>query len=224
MDMTDGWTAGDPDLIEQIGDHITRHVGPIAQVWHEIVSDDLHIDVHQVDAAPERPFAALITSGMSAAPMTVPPACANFSRAEMAVLLPPLWPLTKKALADERNYWPIRLLKMLARYPHHAQTWLGYGHTVANEGSPPARFARNTRQNAVIVLPSVSLSDDAAVLDVGLEAPIRFWVAVPLYWEELQLKLERGSDALLDAFETCGIGDVVDPKRRNVAKRPWGIT
>jgi hypothetical protein len=217
--MTDGWSAGDSDVIERISEHVERHVGPITEVWHEIVSDDLHIDVHHVAPGSGCDFHVLVTSGMSARPMTVPSECEEFAYAEMVAVLPADWPISQEAFEDENNYWPVRLIKRLARYPHEHGSWLGFGHTIANEGDPPEAFAPSTKQNAVVILPPLSLAEDFASLETGVGAQtIRFWAAIPLYWEELQLKLQSGSDGLLAAFDKHRVGDVIDPARPNVAR------
>ena len=44
-------------------------------------------------------------------------------------------------MKDERWYWPIRLLKSLARLPINCDSWLGHGHTVENREP----FAENTK-------------------------------------------------------------------------------
>ena len=46
---------------------------------------------------------------------------------------------------------------------------------------------------------------------------------VPLNREEMDLKLHKGSDVLLDKFDAHHINDVIDPKRRNVARKRFGI-
>lgn len=61
----------DADL-EAITAHVERHIGRVNKVFHEIVSDDLHIDVHHVKASLFRKFEVLVTSGMSAVAMAVP--------------------------------------------------------------------------------------------------------------------------------------------------------
>ena len=58
--------------IEAIGAHIERHLGPVSGVFHEIISDLVHIDVHVVPANEQFPYLRLVTSGMSDLPMTVP--------------------------------------------------------------------------------------------------------------------------------------------------------
>ena len=39
---------GDSENIEAISEHIAEHIGPVDSVFHEIISDLVHIDVHVV--------------------------------------------------------------------------------------------------------------------------------------------------------------------------------
>jgi hypothetical protein len=103
---------------ERITAHLRRRLGAKGWVFHEIVSDLVHIDVHVVPPSRRHPYHVLVTSGMSALPMTVPDTFedpASFRFAELSMLLPPDWKLDEASLSDERFYWPIRLLKSLAR-------------------------------------------------------------------------------------------------------------
>jgi len=97
--------------IEAIGAHIERHLGPVSGVFHEIISDLVHIDVHVVPANDQFPHLRLVTSGMSDLPMTVPAEVdADAPRyMELMVTLPADWPISQDAFEDERNYWPVRL-------------------------------------------------------------------------------------------------------------------
>ena len=63
---------GEERHIEAISAHIERHLGPVSGVFHEIISDLVHIDVHVVPANDHCPYLRLVTSGMSDLPMTVP--------------------------------------------------------------------------------------------------------------------------------------------------------
>src|SRR5262245_31999640 len=49
-------TTGDAANIEQISAHIERYVGPVGTVYHELVSDLVHVDVHLVEADRDRPY------------------------------------------------------------------------------------------------------------------------------------------------------------------------
>ena len=52
--------AGDSPAIERISDHITRNIGQPSGVFHEFVSDLVHLDVHIVDLPPRaRPVAGV---------------------------------------------------------------------------------------------------------------------------------------------------------------------
>jgi hypothetical protein len=143
---------GDEALIEAVGDHVEQHVGPIARVLHEIISPVVHVDVFHVAPGESRPWHTLVTCGMSAKPMLAPEPDRAFG--ELTLALPPTWPMDDAAWSDERHYWPVRLLKFLARLPHEYDTWLGDGPTIPNDDHPalPRRDglqARRRRRRAV---------------------------------------------------------------------------
>lgn len=71
----------------------------------------------------------------------------RLERAELMIALPPDW---KVGESDECWYWPLRLLKSIARLPISADTWLGWGHTVDNQEP----YADNTSLcGAVLIYP-----------------------------------------------------------------------
>lgn len=213
--------AGGESALEQISDHIERHVGKIEMVYHELVSDLVHLDVHWIAPAPERNFHTLVTSGMSDRPMTVPEGCEELRYAELMLCLPPEWPMSRDStepFEDERNYWPIRWLKMLARLPHEYQTWLGPGHTVPN-GDPPTPFAPNTELCCFIILRALTVPEEFYELRIHPEKTIQFWTAVPLYREEMEFKLKKGLDPLLDRLGAADVSEVLDVNRKNVCRK-----
>src|SRR3954469_15460518 len=122
---------GNAALIASVTTHVERHVGPVDLVWDELDSDALHVDVLHVAAGPTRPYQTLVTCGASEFPMSTPAEYAVWRFAELCILLPPDWPITTEGLRDPATGWPFWLLKQIARYPHEAGTWLGYGHTVS---------------------------------------------------------------------------------------------
>ncbi len=210
--------------IEAIGAHIERHLGPVSGVFHEIISDLVHIDVHVVPATEEFPYLRLVTSGMSDLPMTVPDEVdADVPRyMELMVTLPADWPISQDAFEDERNYWPVRLLKGLARLPHEYDTWLGFGHTIPN-GHPSEPYAPGVGFDGAIVLPPVTPPEDFAELALEDGKVISFMTIIPLYPEEMDLKLKKGAEALLDRFDAKNIQDVIEPGRVNVARKRFGL-
>jgi hypothetical protein len=64
--------AGDEESIQAITRHIGQYVGPPARVFHELISDLVHIDLHLVEPTAERDYCTLVTSGMSDRPMPAP--------------------------------------------------------------------------------------------------------------------------------------------------------
>jgi len=208
--------------LEQISNHIEAHLGKVETVFHEIVSDTVHIDVHVVKPNQRFPFARLVTSGMSDLPMAVPDGADVPRFAELLVTLPVDWRLDQESWKDEAWYWPVRLLKGLARLPHKHNTWLGFGHTVPN-GDPAEPYAPNTKLCGAIVLPSVSVPDEFHRLQIDADKEITFFAVVPLYDEEMSLKLRLGTDKLLDKLGGLEISDIVDVARPNAAKKRFGL-
>jgi hypothetical protein len=205
----------DKRVIEAVSRHVGRYVGKVEHVFHEIVSDLVHIDVHLVPPHRHRPFVTLVTSGMSSLPMTLPPDCDAPSYAELLLCLPPDWPLDQDDFKDEANFWPIRLLKFLARLPHEYDTWLGVGHTIPN-GDPPAPFDPSTELCCALIVPPSLFDERFNELALSDDKVLQFYALMPLYREEMEFKLRHGTEALLRRFASVGICEVLDPQRPNV--------
>ena len=195
----------------RISAHLRRTLGAgdDAMVWHELVSDRVHIDIHLVPPTEDRPFFVLVTSGMSGAPMDLPSTVEDpeqWRRAELCLFLPADWPTDQASWNDEASYWPVRLLKSLARLPHLYNTWLGWGHSIPN-GDPAVPYAENTAFVGAVILPPYVLGD-AFFVDDQKGDIIRFFQVVPVYAEELDYKLQKGTDALVDALPDAAIGPI----------------
>ncbi|WP_430813859.1 suppressor of fused domain protein [Carboxylicivirga sp. RSCT41] len=203
--------------IDEISDHIEKHVGQIHMVFHEIISEQVHIDVHWVKPTKERPFHTLITSGMSDKAMNTPEGVENYDFAELSICLPEEWKISEEDFNDERNYWPIRWLKYLARFPHEYNTWLSYGHTIPN-GDPAEPFSDNTKLNTMLLLPTIVFNEEFHTLELATKS-INFYTLIPIYNEELKLKMNKGVEALFDGFDKFGVNDIVHTDRPNTAKK-----
>lgn len=204
------------DLLEQ---HIEATIGPIEYVYHELGSYDLHIDVYYVAPSADRKFHTFVTGGMSSRAMNTHGEVEGKCFAELMVLLPPEWLVSDDALKQNRYAWPIDLLKFLARYPHENDTWFSIGHSIPN-GKPARRLGEGVDWKAVLLLPSVLIPDVAQmVLPSGDR--VNFLCIVPLYIEELKMKVKRGSAVLLELFDQHGINELIRPGRANVAPRRW---
>jgi hypothetical protein len=72
----------------EIERHIEKHIGEISMVFHEMIADIVHIDIHQVPPGKDRPYWTLVTSGMSDLPMKTPEGAEDFAYAELMLCLP----------------------------------------------------------------------------------------------------------------------------------------
>ncbi len=212
--------AVDSPDIEKIEQHVEKHIGKIDTVYHELLSDLVHIDVFFIKPTPKRNFITLITSGMSHRPMKVPPQAEKFNYAELLICLPPEWNLNDEALKNEKYYWPIRQLKMLARFPHEYETWLWYGHTIPN-GDPPRPFANNTNLTGIILAPPLLSPKDFFTLEINENKTIHFFSILPVHTDEMNTKLKKGSDDLFENFDKQGINELLNINRPSVYKKSW---
>ncbi|HEY0978727.1 MAG TPA: suppressor of fused domain protein [Flavobacteriales bacterium] len=213
---------GDGANIDAISAHIERYIGPVASVFHEVVSDLVHIDVHVVAPNAKRDFYTLVTSGMSDRAMKAPVDHPELKYSELMICLPPHWPMSDAAWGNEDHYWPIRWLKVLARFPHEYLTWLWAMHTVPN-GDPAEPLASNTGMTGFILLPALTVPPGFRELRVNEERMIHFHAMVPLFPDEMALKLDKGADALIEGFDRNGVTELFDPQRKSVVrgKRSW---
>ncbi len=215
------FAISDGDHIEAIGEHIAQHIGEVTMVFHEIVSDLVHIDVHHVLPTDERNYHTLITSGMSDKPMTVPEGAEEFRFAELVLCLPSDWKLTREDFADEQNFWPIRLMKELARLPHEYDTWLGPGHSMPN-GDEPQPYAKNTRFCCALIVPSLGFGKEFRQFKRPDERVVNFYSIWPLLPDETEFKLKHGYEELMDRLFDRDVTEVIDVTRRSaVARRGW---
>lgn len=208
--------AGCSQTVEAVDRHLARFVGPVEIVFHEIVSDLVHVDVHLVPAGPERPFHTLATSGMSDRPMTIPESLRGQvpEFVELMILLPPSWPVDEASWVDESNYWPIRQLKILARLPHEYETWLGMWHSVPH-GDPAEPFAAGTEFCATMLAPPIRFPEEFRTIHADDGREIALLAVLPLLPDELAMKLSHGFDALLDGFEVHDVTELFDPRRES---------
>ena len=201
--------------MEAVEGHIEQYFGKFENVFHELVSPDIHVDICVVPPSEERDYCTLVTMGMGAHRMNVPEELAEYKleRAELAIALPADWKLDQESMKDEKWYWPIRLLKSLARLPIASDTWLGFGHTMDNKEN----FAENTKLCAAILTGPQSTEEGGEVCTLPGGEEVNFYQVIPLYEDELDYKLEHDVDALLNKMR--GISFVVNPTRQNAITR-----
>ncbi len=154
--------------------------------------------------------------------MKTPEGMEEMSYAELLISLPPDWPLKQEDFKNEDYYWPVRLLKVLARFPHEYDSWLSYAHTLPN-GDPPTPYCPGTKFCCAMLAPPITTPENFFQLKVSPETTIHFFAVLPLYLEEVKFKLSRGADELFDRFDKHQITELLDLNRKNVAKKFFGL-
>lgn len=199
------YTEEEIDCIEQ---HIEKHFGAFEHVFHEIASSGIHVDICIIPPSETKPFYTLVTMGMGAHKMTLPDSLreSGLARAELMVTLPPDWKLDD---SDEKWYWPIRWLKILARLPADMDTWLGWGHTIPN-GEP---FSDNTALSDMLLVDPYS-GEAGMICRLPNGETVNFYQLFPLYEEETRFKREYDTQKLLSLFGS-EVTHVLDIARKN---------
>lgn len=203
--------------IETLDAFITDQFGEYKNVFHEIASPDIHLDVCIVDPAEDEPYYKLVTMGAGAYTMQIPEQWRKYQieHAEYVIYLPKDWNLNSSA---ETDYWPIRTLKDVARLPILYNTWLCYGHTTQADAEGSA-YAPNTRFNSVVLSFAENKKGDIRLI-MPAGKVINFYEVIPLYPEELKFKMENGAEALFAKFKEKGISyRVLDPNRKSVIQK-----
>lgn len=200
------------DEIDIIEKHIEHYYGNFEFVFHEKVSPDIHVDICLIPPSEECNWYTLVTMGMGAHLMNVPNQLKEdqLERAELVICLPEYWKLDKEHLKDEKWYWPIRLLKELARFPGENNTWLGWGHTVSYDG--PLSYTTELCASILINPPCGNIGGNTCTLPDGEE--VNFYQIIPLYGDELEFKFKNGTQKLLDKMNDNIL--LVNPHRLNV--------
>ena len=197
-----------------VENHIRQYFGKFETLFHEPDSPDIHVDICLVPPTKERDYCILVTMGLGAHRMNAPPERTGhkLERAELAIALPAGWKRTPENFKDDRWYWPVHLLKDLARLSLGG-VWLHRGY-VADHQKP---FAANTWLCAALLTEPFSAAPGGAVCPLPGGEAVHFYQVLPLYRDELKYSLEHGTDALLEKM--AAIGFVVRPDRPDAITR-----
>lgn len=198
--------AATPELyseteVNEISDFIENTFGDYENVFHEIVSPDIHVDIAIIPPTEEHNYYTLCTMGVGAHRMDVPDEMRYESliaeRAELLMYLPADWNLTEDSLEDERNYWPIRLLKDFARMPINSDSWMAWGHTFSKEEEEP--YADGVPYSAAVLLAPQPDIDDIVSCPLTVGKSVDFFQVFPITHEELEYKMNCANDEDCDS-------------------------
>ncbi|MGA7223943.1 MAG: suppressor of fused domain protein [Candidatus Acidiferrales bacterium] len=207
--------------LSSITNHIEKHFGTDFFVLHEEKSSTVHVDVHVVRPTRTRPFFTLLTSGMSDLDMKIPKGLDDLALAEVCLCLPPDWPLAMDDFRwrEPQYFWPIRILKQAALYPHTHQTWFSWGHTVGS-ADQPRPLSPETNFTGIILLHPATFPEGAAEVETEDGRTIHYLAAIPLLLEEMTFQQTFGADALEEKLIEADITELLRPKRLPLFNTP----
>lgn len=207
---------GSADFDREITGHFNTYLGKSHACFFDASSD---ITISWIKATDHRPFHILYTKGMSNYKMPVPddiPGSDCLEYAELMVYLPSDWPIGDAEFENDNNYWPVHLLKSIALFARQNQTYVMEGDTFPN-GVDASNIANTGFGCALIMPPYLFTCEEFLKLETSTGQIINFYSVIPLYKQEMELKIAKGLSALLDRFSDNNIDDIIDINRKNVA-------
>lgn len=205
--------------IECLSDHLSKYFEEDEiTIFHEMLSPDFHLDVYLIRPA-NRNYAILLTSGASLLRMSVPdtiPNAAEYEFAEYMLLLPKDIEFAEVVNSKEgdKNDWIITMLKDIARFPHHYNTFFAIGHTVqATEERTP--YSPETNFVGSALLPSVTFDEGFTKFMCGMDT-INIYSVFPLYRNELEFKMDKGYSDFIQLLIDGNVPEIFDENRPNL--------
>ena len=203
--------------INKIQEHYDKYILAMGaesdpNILHELHSDDMHIDIAHYKPTKDFPYHVLGTIGMSGYTMKNAP----FKNLELIMFLPEDWQIDEKSLQDEKWYWPIRLLKMVARLPYESDDIVSVGHTISmNEKFDP--FYNCTKMSFGLLTFPTWINYDFFTLKYGLipRKKINFLCLTAITSDEYGVFKKIGYEKFMEvALNKDGIDDLCVRNKR----------
>jgi hypothetical protein len=178
-------------------EHTTSFFGASKKILREPYPQDIRADIIVVAPSKERPWYALITVGMGAFVMDVPPDLLDceLERAELMICLPPNWQIGSPR-AEWR--WPVEWLRTLAHIPVGKEIWLGWGHVIPLE----EYVSKNAKFSGMLLIDPTAYEREASFCEMPDGSIVNIYQVLPLFDGEIKYRQDMGTDALLALFES----------------------
>jgi Suppressor of fused protein (SUFU) len=167
----------------------------------------VQVNVQIENPTRKRPFYTVKTTGMSDKPMKVPRGMEDLALTEVCLCLPRDWPMSAE--------WPLRLIQVVALYPHVHRTWVAWGHTLGSLAEPAANDPSGRFVGVLLTAPA-HLPAGAEEIARADGRTVRYLAVVPLLEEELRFARERSGEELDEKLTAAGVTELLDPTRKSV--------
>lgn len=198
-------------------EHVARHKGELHAANPLTLPDAMPgeptIAVYATQPGDDSPMQTVFTLGMS--DRGIPLGDDGRLRGELAIFLPPDWPLTPEALKEERHHWPITQMLRIAREARDSQTWPAMTDPLIMHGDPTQPLTPGTHQCGFLCRLEQTPFAELVLPDNRL---VRIITLFPIHAKEAALVRAEGADALAERFLERDVPLSVDPRRESVVK------
>lgn len=162
-------------------------------------------------------FTLLMTNGLSDFKMNVDEKSIGKEHIEIYFCLPDYWDLN-----SENGKWVVPMLNKLATYVITKNTWFGVGHTVPN-GTPAKAFS-NTMAQQYLLFDEPNLAKKQLLpLEINADKTIHFLALVPLFKDEFDYKISKGTYKFKNTMADHSLNEMVDDFRQSIRKSKWRL-
>jgi hypothetical protein len=156
----------------------------------------------------------LMTNGLSDYAMPVPEKYKDRNHAELYFCLPSYWDLT-----TDNGKWVIEWIQKLAKHCIEKETWYGIGHTFPN-GNPASPLSDTMKQKYLMLNAPYFLEKELSLIQTE-DKEIHFLGIIPIFEDEMDYKMGKGTYKLLQKIEGKGVSELLDDYRMSCLKSKW---
>lgn len=160
------------------------------------------------------PVTILLTNGLSDYTMPVLDKWKGREHNEIFFCLPTYWDTDD--LENPNFNWVFHWIFRLEQFVREKQTWYGPGHTIPC-GNPPTPISHTMQEEYFIFLDPMFMQDTLTPIELP-DKTIRFLATVPLFGDELDYKMGKGTHKLIKKFISRNIDERLDDYRASVLK------
>ena len=164
-----------------------------------------------------RNLQVLTTIGLSNYKMPVDDAHLAYQYIELCFALPSYWDVNDSTNPNFNwvNHWLIRL----SNYLVEKKTWFGHGHTIAT-ASPPIELSQTMKQTYFMFADPIALAKNLTTMQIG-DTDVRFLFVIPLFKDEFEHKVARGTFSLLNKFKQKNYAEILDDYRTSSVRKKY---
>lgn len=192
---------------------------PNAQIALLEKQTDTDIDLLLISTVKRSPIQLLMTCGLSEYRQPVPEKYKTLQHIELYFCLPSYWDLN--AVDNPSMQWVKPWIQKLARFLLEKQTWYGVGHTFPN-GNPSEAISQTMQQKYFLLNTPTYFSEELQPIDIAGKT-IEFLAIVPIFEDELDYKMGKGTYKLQKKFFDKNITELLDDYRMSTLKNKWRV-